>query len=189
MSLDTGTTQFMLQREGAAAFAQSAEAKRLIEAIPRTISAHERWLVNMTTGRVELASPLMLPLGDTIYKEYEPTQDELQALRKGAAVTVSRNMISRLSAPEQPSVVEQMVLPDALVEQQRKARYERLHGAQVAPAPAPAAVVAPAPVMPDPFAGVLPIPDEAAPVVPQPAPTSAASVAASAFTLTALPKA
>ncbi len=179
----------MLQREGAAALAQSADAKRLIEAIPRTISAHERWLVNMTSGRVELASPLMLPLGDTIYKEYEPTQDELHALRKGAAVTVSRNMLSRLSAPEQASVVEQMVLPDSMLEQQRKARYERLHGAQVAPAPAPAAVVAPAAPLADPFAGVLPIPDEAAPVVPQPdAAPSAAARAASAFTLSALPK-
>ncbi len=188
MSLDTGTTQFMLQREGAAAFAQSAEAKRLIEAIPRTISAHERWLVNMTSGRVELASPLMLPLGDTIYKEYEPTQEELHALRKGAAVTVSRNMLSRLSSPEQASVVEQMVLPDALLEQQRKARYERLHGAPAAPVVAPATVTPTPAVAQDPFAGVLPIPDEAAPVVPQ-QPASAAATAASAFTLAPMPKA
>lgn len=126
----TGKTEFLIQREGADAYAASAESKRLIEAIPRKISSNEKWLVNMTTARIEMASPMMLELGDTIYVEYEPTQDELVALKAGKSVTVSRTMLARLRSGEATSVVDQMELPQSVAEEQRRARAIRLHGVE-----------------------------------------------------------
>ena len=169
MSFDQGRTAMLVQRAGAEDLAKANN--RLIEPLPRTISAHERWLVNLTTGRIEVASPMMLTLGDTIYIEYEPTPEEVAALKQGQAVTVTRQMLTRLRSAEETSVADKMELPTDVREEQRKRRYQALHGT-------------PAPALSDGgFNEAMPIPAEAMPQMP-----SAVSTAAAAFTFQPMPQ-
>lgn len=72
-----------LEREGASA---AAANNKLIEPVPRTIGHDVRWLLNRTTGYVELNHPMLAQLGDTIYVEYEPSKDELGRLKMGQRV-------------------------------------------------------------------------------------------------------
>lgn len=72
-----------LEREGASA---AAANNKLIEPVPRTIGHDIRWLLNRTTGYVELNHPMLAQLGDTIYVEYEPSKDELARLKMGQRV-------------------------------------------------------------------------------------------------------
>lgn len=95
-----GKMLYELEREGAAAFHTGARTNQLIEPLPRTISQNEPWLVNLRTGAIERNSPLMTSLGDTIYKEYDPTDAEIASMNAGARVLVSREVHARLQAGE-----------------------------------------------------------------------------------------
>lgn len=152
----TGRTTHLIQRPGVDDVAAN---NRLIEPIPRVISGLERWLVHLPTGRIEMMSPIMAELGDTIYVEYEPTADEIRLLTAGKAVHVTKQMLSRLrSTDDEVSVAERMELPQAEHARVREARYQRLHGRAEKPAE-PAAPVATA-------KAAFTLPAEAAPAVP-----------------------
>jgi hypothetical protein len=166
----------LLQREGADAVAAS---NRLIEPVPRRLSGLEEWLVHMPTGRIERASPMMLELGDTIYTEYEPTGDELQALRAGHVVYVTKQLLARLrSTDDEQSVAERMELPRDAHERVRRQRYARLHGAApTTPAAEPAATTTTPPALDLATLGTslkqaFTLPDEAQPSLPDAAATA-----------------
>ena len=181
-----GKTTYLVQREGADAFMRSPDAARRIEPLPRTISATERWLVNVNTGRIEMASPLMRALGDVAFVEYEPTAAEVDALRQGKAVVVSATMLARLKNPGQANVADRLELPAEVAEQVRRDRYQRLHGHPpdtAAPQGEGASVASAAPA--------LMLPAEATPSVPGPtdpaAPPVVPVLVASAFSLSPVP--
>jgi hypothetical protein len=79
-------------------------------------------------------------------------------------------MLTRLRAAEESTLADKMELPQDVREEQRRRRYQALHGAALPPS-----------TPEQQFAGVLPIPAEATPAVP-----TAAATAASAFSLAAL---
>jgi hypothetical protein len=75
---------FELTREGAAAL--QAQQQRLIEPLPRRISLDVTWLVNTVTGYIELNSEMLCDLGDTIYREFDPSTEQLARLKAGQRV-------------------------------------------------------------------------------------------------------
>lgn len=162
------TTRFLIERDGAGQMASQIDettGRGLIEPVPRVISSHEQWLVNLGTGRIETASPLMLSLGDTIYVEYEPTEDEVRRLKRGQAVSVTMQMLARLKARDR-SITERMALPQSVVQEQRARRYIDLHGAPPASAGETAATApAPAPAPAEQAFGGFSLPAEASPAV------------------------
>jgi hypothetical protein len=160
-------TLFEVERDGAEAFRRSKESNRLIEPLPRRLDLADPWVVNLNTGAIEANGPIMVELGDTIYTEYDPTDEELEALRAGRRVRVSPAMLARLKSGEYAEAPK-IIVPVSVKAEQRAARAEAGHAgmgseasvAKKKPKPAAAAAFAlPAEATPSPLASAFQLAD------------------------------
>jgi hypothetical protein len=135
-------TLMELTREGASF---DPATTGLIELPPVDLDPSEPWVVHMQTGHIEALSPMMWELGNTFYRPYDPTPEELGRLAQGQVVVVSRAMLNRLTQDDDQNPGDKLILPDTIKDEQRTARAARLHGTAAAAPKAPKAAKADAP--------------------------------------------